>query len=77
MRVGRRVENRLTVRALIWEAGARSRKSVIPAFLLLRTYVSPLTGLEISMHTDPGRRFAAVAASLCPGLICDGPSGLF
>ena len=27
------------------------------------------------MHADPGRRFAADTASLCPGLICDGHSG--
>ena len=27
------------------------------------------------MHADPGRRFAADTASLCPGLVCDGLSG--
>ena len=42
---------------------------------LLIPFVSPLTGLEIATHADPGRRFAANAASLCPGLICDGLSG--
>ncbi len=38
-------------------------------------FVSPLTGLTISTYADPGRRYAATAASLCPGLTCDGLSG--
>ena len=32
---------------------------------LLIPFVSPFTGLTISTHADPGRRFAADAASLC------------
>ena len=42
---------------------------------LISPFVSPLKGLEVATHADPGRRYAADAASLCPGLICDGLSG--
>ena len=53
---------------------------ITPALLraaqsVLVPFVSPLTGLEISTNAAPGRRFAADATSLCPGLICDGLSG--
>jgi hypothetical protein len=39
------------------------------------TPVSPFQGLGHSSHSNPGRRYAAVAAALCPGLACDAPSG--
>ena len=37
--------------------------------------VSPLQGCGPCRHRYPGRRSAAIAASLCPGLICCGPFG--
>ena len=37
--------------------------------------VAPLTGLTNLKTSGPGRRFAAIAASLCPGLVCVGLSG--
>ena len=39
------------------------------------TPVSPFQGLGHFSNSTPGRRYAAVAAALCPGLACDAPSG--
>ena len=37
--------------------------------------VSPLQGNRLKTTSSPGRRSAAIAAPLCPGLICCSPSG--
>ena len=39
------------------------------------TLVSPFQGLDYCRNSNPGRRYAAVAAALCPGLACDAPFG--
>ncbi len=42
-----------------------------------RAVVSPLQGLNSSRPSNPRRRFAAFAATLCSGLICRCPFGAF
>ena len=39
------------------------------------TPVAPFQGLNYYRNSYPGRRYAAIAASLCPGLACDAPFG--
>ncbi|MBI2478145.1 MAG: hypothetical protein HYV60_05715, partial [Planctomycetia bacterium] len=38
-----------------------------------RTNVAPFQGSRVDSTNDPGRRCAALAAPLCPGLMCDCP----
>ncbi len=53
----------------------RQSRGGTPVFQAKKSFTALLNSSSDFNERNPGRRFAADAASLCPGLMCDGLSG--
>ncbi len=58
-----------------WETGFQYMPSPVGAKQPVRAPCATPSGLVSLLSPNPGRRYAAVAATLCPGLICGCPFG--